>query len=94
MKNKFSNTVLRLDGKDTAVILAMTKAVRFFKKGMVIIMNNQPSNNLNQLLSENNAAKEYFMSLSEQEQGFLQQCTFDIHTVDDMYRYAKYAAKK
>lgn len=46
-------------------------------------------NKLDNLLSENSQAKEYFMALGEAEQGMLRQRSNEVHSLDDMEQMAQ-----
>lgn len=46
-------------------------------------------NRLDNLLSKDYSAKEYFMALGEAEQGMLRQRSNEIETLDDMERMAQ-----
>lgn len=47
-------------------------------------------NRLDDLLSKDYSAKEYFMALGEAEQGMLRQRSNEIETLDDMERMAQH----
>lgn len=47
-------------------------------------------NRLDNLLSKDYSAKEYFMALGEAEQGMLRQRSNEIETLDDMERMAQH----
>ena len=45
--------------------------------------------NLNALLSSSESAKTYFMALPDYVQGMIQQRTCDVHSMDELRRYAE-----
>ncbi len=45
--------------------------------------------NLNALLSSSESAKTYFMALPDYIQGMIQQRTCDVHSMDELRRYAE-----
>ena len=51
-------------------------------------------NNLNDLLAKDNKAKQFFLSLPEDAQGALIQCTYQIHNADELYFDAQQAMGK
>ena len=49
------------------------------------------TNQLDNLLSRDSQAKDYFMALGEAEQGMLRQRSNEIHSLDDMVTMARQA---
>jgi len=47
------------------------------------------ANGLNDLLSQSNNAKSYFMSLPDYVQGMIQQRSDNVHNMDELQRYAE-----
>ena len=51
-------------------------------------------NNLNDLLLKDSKAKQFFLSLPEDAQGALIQCTHQIHNADELYFHAQQVLDK
>ncbi len=57
---------------------------------VIIMPDKRPyADNLNALLSTNNQAKSYFMSLPDYIQGMIQQRSNNVHNMDELCRYAE-----